>query len=198
MWIKICGMTGETAVNAAIGLGVDAIGFVFAPSVRQVSPDRAVELARPARGKLLCVAVTCRPDQALIDEIIEIFKPDVLQTDAGDFATLRLPQTLVRLPVWRAGARIEGPLPARLLFEGPTSGAGVTTDWVQAAERAQATQLVLAGGLNPANVAAAIRAVHPYGVDTASGTESEPGRKDPHKMDAFVTAARAAFHEVKT
>jgi len=103
-WIKICGMTDEAAVTAALAAGVDAIGFVFAPSVRQVTPARAAELARPARRRVDCIAVTRHPSQALIDEVLRDFAPDVLQTDVEDFDTLRLPATLARLPVLRAGA----------------------------------------------------------------------------------------------
>ena len=196
MWIKICGMTDARAVATALELGVDAIGFVFAPSVRQLTPARAAELARPARERVACVAVTQHPSQVQLDEIVNIFSPDVLQTDVEDLLDLRLPLTLARLPVLRAGTLPAGAPPARLLFEGPRSGSGTTTDWTAAAAQARASELVLAGGLNAANVAEAIRVVRPFGVDTSSGVEGEPGRKDPLKMKAFVSAARAAFAEV--
>jgi phosphoribosylanthranilate isomerase len=197
MWIKICGMTDARAVSTALDLGVDAIGFVFAPSVRQLTPARAAALAQPARDKVACIAVTQHPTQVQLDEIVSVFGPDVLQTDIEDLLDLRLPQTLARLPVLRAGAAISGSLPARLVFEGPRSGTGATTDWTQAAEHARATRLILAGGLSAANVGAAIHRVRPFGVDTSSGVENEPGRKDPVKMKAFVHAARAAFREVE-
>jgi phosphoribosylanthranilate isomerase len=198
MWIKICGMTDARAVSTALALQVDAIGFVFAPSVRQLTAARAAELARPARDKLACVAVTQHPTQVQLDEILRVFYPDVLQTDIEDLLALRLPETLTRLPVLRAGTTPRGALPPRLLFEGPHSGSGATTDWSRAAEHARTTQLILAGGLNAANVAAAIHDVRPFGVDSSSGVEGEPGRKDPVKMRAFVRAARAAFAEVGT
>jgi phosphoribosylanthranilate isomerase len=197
MWIKICGMTDERAVATALDLGVDAIGFVFAPSVRQLTPARAAALARPARERLACIAVTQHPTQVQLDEIVAVFGPDVLQSDIEDLLDLRLPETLQRLPVLRAGAALGGTPPARLLFEGPRSGSGATADWAQAAAQARLTQLVLAGGLNAANVGAAIQAVRPFGVDTSSGVESSPGRKDPLRMQAFVSAARAAFREVE-
>jgi len=198
MWIKMCGMTTPEAVSAAVALGVDAIGFVFAPSVRQVTPARAAELARPVRDRVTCVAVTQHPSQTQLDEIVREFGPDLLQTDFEDLLALRLPETLPRLPVLRAGVAMCGSLPARLLFEGPHSGTGSTTDWSLAAEYARATRVILAGGLNATNVGEAIRSVRPFGVDTSSGIESRPGVKDPAKMTAFVNAARAAFREVET
>jgi phosphoribosylanthranilate isomerase len=85
-------------------------------------------------------------------------------------------------------------LPARMLFEGPVSGAGFPADWSAAARFARRTQLILAGGLNADNVSSAIAAVRPFGVDVSSGVESQPGVKSPHKIVQFVNAARAAFH----
>jgi phosphoribosylanthranilate isomerase len=224
IWIKICGLTTPEAVTAALDAGADAIGFVFAKSVRQVSADVALRLAAPARDRALCVAVTRHPSQQDIDEIVSVFKPDVLQTDSSDLALLRLPTQLQLLPVLRgAGDEIEvaggvggreiSPvlrgvasevgdgrrdggrgealvLPPRVLFEGLASGAGVLCDWTAARRLARRTQLVLAGGLNPANVAAAIAAVQPFGVDVSSGVEVRPGVKSPAEIMNFVRAAR--------
>lgn len=196
-WIKICGMTTEAAVEAALAAGVDAIGFVFAASSRQVTPQRATELARPARGRVDCIAVTLHPTQSQVDDIVSVFRPDVLQTDIDDFADLRLPETLPRLPVMRAAATIAvcGALPVRLLFEGPRSGTGKPADWQQAATLARQSNLILAGGLSADNVASAIAQVRPFGVDTSSGVESAPGIKSEVKIAAFVSAARAAFQQ---
>lgn len=199
-WIKICGMTDEGAVAAALAAGVDAIGFVFAPSVRQVTPARAAELARPARRRVDCIAVTRHPSQALIDAVLRDFAPDVLQTDVEDFDTLRLPTTLARLPVLRAGASHDFccGLPARLLFEGPHSGTGAVSDWREAGERARDTRLILAGGLHAGNVAEAIATVRPFGVDTSSGVEAHPGVKSATKIAQFAAAARTAFSATGT
>jgi phosphoribosylanthranilate isomerase len=205
MWIKICGLTTPDAVAAALDAGADAIGFVFAKSVRQVTPDVALRLAAPARGRARCVAVTRHPSQHDIDDIVSLFKPDVLQTDAQDLAKLHLPAHLELLPVFR-GVGGEGnstsgdesnTLPSRLLFEGLTSGAGVPCDWTAARRVARRTELVLAGGLNPANVAAAIAAVHPFGVDVSTGVEVRPGVKSPVEIANFVRAARdlSVVHE---
>jgi phosphoribosylanthranilate isomerase len=193
MWLKVCGMTTAAAVDAALALKLDAIGFVFAPSVRRVAPAQAAALAAPARGRLTCVAVTLHPTQTEMDEILQVFKPDVLQTDVGDYDRLQLPPSLPRLPVLRAaGAAAEMTLPARLLFEGLHSGAGTTADWDAAKAVSGRTQLILAGGLHAQNVAAAIGTVHPFGVDVSSGVESRPGVKSAEKMAEFAAAARAA------
>ncbi len=192
MWIKVCGMTTSEAVRAALDARVDAIGFVFAESKRRVSPARAAELAQPARGRARCVAVTKHPTQAEVDEILEIFRPDIFQTDWRDLQTLRLPSELTLLPVLRTAGGEPAPLPARVLFEGPVSGTGVPTDWPSAHVMARRTQLILAGGLSPENVAAAIAEVHPFGVDVSSGVESSPGIKSPQKIASFVSAVRAA------
>src|SRR5215472_2356252 len=191
MWIKICGMTTPDAIATALEAGADAIGFVFAESPRQLTPETAAQLARPARGRVRCVAVTRHPRQGLLDEMLRVFRPDVLQTDEGDFASLALPASLERLPVIRSGDRHSAHLPPRILFEGPASGSGTTSDWSAARRLARRTQLVLAGGLDAGNVSEAIAAVHPFGVDVSSGVEARPGVKSPLKIMQFVTAARA-------
>jgi phosphoribosylanthranilate isomerase len=196
MWIKICGLTGEDAVAAALDAQVDAIGFVFAPSVRRLDPAQAAQLAAIARTHVSLIAVTLHPDQTLIDRILHEFKPDVLQTDLEDFERLRLPATLQRLPVVRPGASPAAGWPRRMLFEGARSGSGDTADWTAAAQLARSSDLILAGGLDVGNVAAAIRAVRPFGVDVSSGVEGAPGLKSPQKIAQFVAAARAAFQGI--
>ena len=192
LWIKICGLTDAAAVSAALQAGVDAIGFVFAPSPRQVQPAQAARLAAPARGKALCIAVTCHPKQELLDEIVREFKPDGWQTDINDLSVLRVPRQLPILPVLRSGSpALESP-PRRFLFEGPVSGQGVSGDWQEAATLARHAQLILAGGLRVDNVAAAVATVRPFGVDVSSGVEALPGHKSPELIAAFVVAARAA------
>ena len=79
-----------------------------------------------------------------------------------------------------------------MLFEGPSSGIGELADWGRAAELARQTEVILAGGLNAQNVAEAVQAVRPFGVDVSSGVEQEPGVKDPGMIREFVLAARAA------
>ncbi|HKE95178.1 MAG TPA: phosphoribosylanthranilate isomerase [Povalibacter sp.] len=193
LWIKICGLTTEEGVAAAVAAGVDAVGFVFAPSKRQVSAQRALALADGVPAGITRVAVMQHPAQRLVDEVWQVFRPHVLQTDAADLDGLALPAGLAVMPVVRAGQAQPMPLPPRLLFEGPASGTGTTTDWNMAAALASQTQLVLAGGLNAVNVGGALRAVRPFGIDVSSGVEREPGVKDAGRIREFVRAARAAM-----
>lgn len=192
LWVKVCGLTTPDGVAAAVAAGVDAIGFVFAESKRKVTAQRAAELARDVPGRIVRVAVMLHPSQAQLDEVWSQFRPDVLQTDLDDLASLQVPAGLQVTPVIRAGRELPAALPARLLFEGPVSGTGETTDWSAAARLAARTQLILAGGLKPANVAAAIATARPFGVDVSSGVEAQPGVKDVQKIHEFVRNARAA------
>lgn len=192
VWIKICGLTTNEAVEAAVTAGADAIGFVFAPSKREVTPMQAAQLAKHAPKHVARVAVMQHPAQALLEEVWSVFRPDVLQTDIEDLDELRLPPGLSAMPVIRPVHRLPEALPPRVLFEGPVSGAGRTSDWHAAARLSQTTQLVLAGGLDPMNVGAAIAAVRPFGVDVSSGVEAVPGIKDPIRIHEFVRHARAA------
>ena len=196
-FVKVCGMNDTRAVEAALAAGADAIGFVFAKSVRRVTPEQATDLARPARGRALCVAVTQHPSPELLELIFELFKPDVLQTDSRDLTGITLPPGVAAWPVLRGWRRQEDAgairLDQRLLFEGPKSGSGQVADWSVATQLASQCQMILAGGLTPVNVEQAITEVRPFGVDVSSGVEETPGRKSPTLIEWFVTRARASF-----
>lgn len=196
LWVKVCGLTTPAAVAAAVDARADAVGFVFAQSKRRVTPQRAAELAANVPAHIARVAVMLHPSQQELDEVWATFRPDVLQTDIEDLASLRIPDGLGVVPVVRAGRELPRDLPSRMLFEGPVSGTGATTDWSAAAQLASRTQLILAGGLKPTNVAAAIAAAKPFGVDVSSGVEAEPGVKDPAKIYEFVRNARDAGNGV--
>lgn len=190
-WIKICGMTTPAAVDTALETGVDAIGFVFAPSPRQLTPQAAAGLAGPARGRIACIAVMRHPTQDSLEEILERFRPDALQTDLEDLRTLQIPQQLEVLPVirlWQDEARQPR---GRVLFEAADSGVGMRADWDGASRLARQVELILAGGLTPANVVTAMTAVRPFGVDVSSGVERERAIKDPAEIRRFVSAVRA-------
>lgn len=190
--IKICGLTTTEAVEAAVEAGANAVGFVFAESVRRIKPNMASRLAAGLPPGVVKVAVMRHPSQGDVDEVMACLAPEFLQTDAEDYDRITLGGTCRPLPVYRAGRPIPERLPRLMLFEGPVSGSGEVTDWEQARKPALQTRVVLAGGLTPANVEAAIRAVRPYGVDVSSGVESEPGIKSPRLIRGFVEAVREA------
>lgn len=191
MFVKICGLTTRDAVQAAVTSGADALGFVFARSVRRLTPEQAAELCRGLPGGIARVAVMRHPTPAEWMAVRDCFGPDWLQTDAEDFAELELHAGCAPLPVYRNGG---GPPPGggRVLFEGAVSGSGTAADWQEAARIAATTELILAGGLDCDNVAEAIHAVAPWGVDVSSGVERAPGLKDPEKIEVFIARARAA------
>jgi phosphoribosylanthranilate isomerase len=190
VFIKICGMTSEAAIVAAVECGVDAVGFVFAPSPRELKPQEAAAFSSAAPRGLLRVAVTHHPSQHLVDEICRWLEPDWLQTDFEDLSGLEIPAGVRALPVLRSGQPLPADIPARILFEGAQSGRGMVSDWSGAAALAMQSELILAGGLNAGNVREAIARVRPFGVDVSSGVESTPGVKDARRMAEFVTAVR--------
>jgi len=192
LWIKICGLRTAAAIEAAVTEGADAVGFVFhEASPRNLPLDAARELQRHVPQGVERVAVFLHPSQALVDAVLDVVAPDWLQTDVADLARLRLPEGQRVLPVLRSSAGILQP-PPRCLFESARSGAGEQADWQAAARLSRATQVVLAGGLHPANVALAVSAVRPFGVDVSSGVERERGLKDAKLIREFIRAARAA------
>lgn len=192
MFVKICGLTDRAAVETAITAGVDAIGFVFAQSPREISPQDASALCRDVPASVLRVAVMRHPSPTHYRDVIEHFSPDWIQTDAADFAGLDVPAAAAALPVYRDDEIADaGALPARLLYEGRLSGSGTTANWDQARAIAADREVILAGGLNIDNVDAALEYVRPFGVDVSSGVEHERGRKDPRKIREFVARVRA-------
>ena len=196
LFVKICGVTAPDAVEAAVEAGADAVGFNFyPPSPRFLSLQRAAALAALLPAGVQRVAVMLRPGQDEWDDVYAGFKPDCVQADADSLARLALPAGVHALPVYRdhesfdPGEVASG---ARCLFEGSVSGSGRKANWERAAALARRAEVVLAGGLDPGNVPAAVRQVRPWGVDVSSGVESERGVKDCAKVRAFVRAAREA------
>jgi phosphoribosylanthranilate isomerase len=197
-WIKICGLRDASTIEHCLALQVDALGFVFAPSVRQVTVTEALRLAKPARGRAQIVAVL-RTATADLPQIIKEFDPDYVQIDhdaIGSISPLRSEapsQPRAWLPVFREGVVRLDALPAFMLYEGKDSGQGQLANWTEASVCAARTRVVLAGGLTPDNVGQAIDRVRPFGIDVSSGVERERGVKCPTLIKEFVMAARAVM-----
>lgn len=191
VFVKICGLTSPEGVAAAVEAGADAVGFVFSPSPRQVTPAAARQLAAALPRGVKRVAVFRHPPPGGIARVLEEFAADWVQSDAVDLSGTDLGGADA-LPVFRSGAPLPPLLPELMLYEGADSGTGRVADWDEAAELAPRTRIVLAGGLGPENVGEALARVGPWGVDVSSGVESAPGVKDPARIAAFVAAVRAA------
>jgi phosphoribosylanthranilate isomerase len=198
VFVKICGLSTREHIDAALGAGADAVGFVFADSVRRIEPSLAAQITSEVPDTIKKVAVMLHPSNEEWQAVARDFSPDVLQTDAEDFAGLDVPGTIERWPVYREGNRVTDTfglsqkVPATFLYEGAKSGQGQTVDWTRAADIAKRGNMILAGGLSADNVAEAIAIVRPFGVDVSSAVESAPGVKDSVLIEEFVKAARAA------
>lgn len=199
IFVKICGVTTVEALEAAVAAGADALGFVFAPSPRWLAPEDAADLAELVPPGIVRVAVMRHPLPEEWDEVAAIVRPDWLQTEARDFASLRLPPGVEPLPVYRDMPGLDTGALARedrALFEAYRSGVGEAPDWDRARALSSLTKLVLAGGLTPENVGTVIRHVRPWGVDVSSGVETSRGVKDADRIRAFVAAVRRVEEEI--
>ncbi len=193
--VKICGLRSAEAVAAAVAAGADALGFVFADSPRRVEPDQAAAFCAAVPAGIARVAVLRDPRRDDWDAVSRLFRPDWLQAEAAALRGLELPERTRALPVFRDTPTLDEDAAAAagwLLFEGALSGAGQRPDWGRAARLARRARLLLAGGLDPDNVAEAIARVRPWGVDVSSGVERRRGQKDLARIAAFVAAVRAA------
>lgn len=192
LMVKICGLRSAADVATAVAAGADAVGFVFAESVRRIEPAEAAAAASRLPAGVRRVAVMRHPGNDDWQRVLAHFRPDVLQTDAADFAGLDVPAGVARWPVYREGGTATPREGDTFLYEGESSGSGRTVNWSRAEATAQSGNMILAGGLDPDNVGTAIRAVRPWGVDVSSGVESAPGEKSAALIHAFLRAARAA------
>jgi phosphoribosylanthranilate isomerase len=207
-WIKICGTTCLEDALSSIAAGADALGFIFAPSKRRVTPAQAQQIISELPHAVERIGVfmnsTAEEIAGIAGEVqltgiqmhgdessAEIYK----QLPAERRDKLRKIKTILVQNDFAGSfdlAATAGMVDAWLLDSG--AGSGKTFDWRAARARlgdGQA-QLIIAGGLTPENVGEAIRTFKPWGVDVVSGVESAPGRKDPEKLKAFVAAVRRA------
>lgn len=191
VFVKICGLRKADDVHAAIDAGADAVGFVFAKSVRQITAAQAAAISAAVPAHIKRVAVMLHPANEEWQTVLQTFSPHALQTDAEDFALLDVPDSVEQWPVYREG----GPKPdtsGTYIYEGHKSGQGVRVDWSLAAKIARDGKMILAGGLAVQNIAEAITTVQPFGVDVSSAVESAPGQKDAQLIKEFLSAVRAA------
>ncbi|WP_305046108.1 phosphoribosylanthranilate isomerase [Geoalkalibacter sp.] len=200
--VKICGLTRLEDALHAVANGADALGFVFyAGSPRYVSPARAAAIIEALPPFVSSVGLFVNEAPQRINEIAEQCRLDLLQLhgdetpEACRLSGRRVIKALRVRDAASLAAAADYPVSALLLdawVAGHYGGTGATFNWELAAAQARRGAVILAGGLTPDNVAAAIQVVRPFAVDVSSGVESAPGHKDPDKVAAFIRNAKAA------
>jgi phosphoribosylanthranilate isomerase len=212
--VKICGLSTPDTLDAALDAGADMVGFVFfAASPRYVSLHAARELGARVNGRAEKVALTVDADDAMLANIVDVLRPDLLQLH-GTETPARVSAIAQRfgLPVMKVLpietgsdlAAIPRYLKAadRLMFDARPprdatrpGGLGKPFDWHLLEGLDRSIPFMLSGGLDPQNVAEAIRITRAPAVDVSSGVESAPGVKDPDRIRAFIRAARASLRD---
>jgi phosphoribosylanthranilate isomerase len=209
--VKICGLSTEETLDAALAAGADMVGFNFFPkSPRSVTPARAAELANRVAGRAEIVALTVDADETAMAGIIEAVSPDWLQLHGAESeeAVAAVRKRFGRQVMKAVGIRQAADLDLAgsymkvadglLLDAKPPKGAvlpggnGVPFDWTLLAGFDPDVPWLLSGGLTPGNVAEAVAITGAPGVDVSSGVESAPGRKEPNLIRAFIANARGA------
>lgn len=204
VFVKICGITNEDDALLAVAMGASAVGFIFAPSSRQVPPVRAGDIAKRLPSEVLTVGVFRNEAPKRVVEIVNRYGMQAAQLhghespDDTEWIKDRVPRIIKAFPagsteVTRAREWKSNPI----LVDAPRPGSGETFDWRLLSAVPDGLRVVLAGGLGPENVAEAITTVKPWGVDVASGVERSPGKKDPVALRDFVANARAAFDSIE-
>lgn len=204
--MKICGITDVDDGLLAVALGADALGFVFAPSTRQVAPQRVRDIAARIPTETLTVGVF--KDEAK-ERVVDIVHQAGLRAaqlhgdespDDAAWIADRVPYVIKALSAGsdRVLRAREYASVAALLIDAPTPGRGEIFDWNLAEALPVGMRVILAGGLRPDNVVEAIEVVRPWGVDVSSGVESSPGRKDPAALRVFIQNAKAAGERLES
>ncbi len=214
LWVKICANTSLEDARLAVEAGADAVGFVFAPSPRRVTLEQVAAIAPGLPGSVEKIGVFVDTPAIAIAEMVRASgltgvqlhfdaEPEAAANLRAEFGSrLRIlrvvhfgPEMARQTAAYAADPNTDG-----VLVDSRTAtaagGTGIPFDWHEARRtvfgNGIAARMVAAGGLNPENVAEAIRVLRPWGVDVASGVEASPGRKDAEKVRAFVARARAA------
>jgi phosphoribosylanthranilate isomerase len=199
VFVKICGTTSEEDALLAVAMGADAVGFIFAPSSRQVLPVVVADIVKRLPPEVITVGVF--RDEAP-QRVVEVMHTTGLRAaqlhghetpEHSRWIRERVPMTIRAFAAGDRAVRNATDYGAdAVMVDAPSPGSGQVFDWSLAAEVPDGMRLILAGGLTPDNVGGAVAAVKPWGVDVATGVERSLGRKDPAKLRAFVAAAKAA------
>ena len=196
--VKICGLSTKGAVETAVSAGADYIGFVFAPSKRQVTLDQATELAKLIPSHIQKVGVFVSPSQSELLEAIEKVGLDLVQVhgQVADDLFENLPCASIQAVQVDGDGHVPSSQTDYLLFDAPVAGSGQTFDWGQLDTTKLAQPFFIAGGLNEDNVEEAIQHFTPYAVDVSSGVESN-GQKDHEKIRRFIERVKHGISRTK-
>lgn len=199
MFVKICGTTSEEDALLAVAMGADALGFIFAPSPRQIAPAKARDIVRRLPPEIITIGVFRNETP---DRVVEIVNSAGLRgaqlhgresPEDTKSVRRRVPMVIKAFTAGDPAIRNAKEYGADVvMLDAPSPGSGQVFDWRLTEGVPDGVRFLLAGGLNPDNVVEAIAQVKPWGVDVATGVEEAPGRKDARKVRAFIAAARSA------
>lgn len=203
MFVKICGITNEEDALLSVAMGATALGFVFAPSKRQITVGRAADIVKRLPPGILTIGVFRDHDPRTIARIVREAGLRGAQLHGRETVN-EVDQATAEIG-WVMKAVVAGSREAEradryrtdlILVDSATPGSGETYDWTLFEQLPKGPRYVVSGGLTPENVADAVAMLSPYGVDVSSGVEREPGRKDATKVRRFVQNAIRAFDEL--
>ena len=203
LFVKICGITSEADALLAVSLGASAVGFIFAPSSRQMTVHLAGDIAKRLPDHVLTVGVFRDHAPNRVVEAVNFAGLGAAQLHGHEpsedvqWIRARVPTVIKAFQAGeRAISRFTEFGADYLLVDGENPGSGQVFDWRLAEGVADHHRLILSGGLTPDNVADAVKHLRPAGVDVASGVEAEPGLKDPLRLRDFIVRARSAYDEI--
>ncbi len=196
--VKICGLSTKEAVEVAVSAGADYIGFVFAPSKRQVTLEQAAELAEIIPTNVKKVGVFVSPSREELLEAIEKVGLDLVQVHGrvADDLFESLPCASIQAVQVDGNGHVPNSQADYLLFDAPVAGSGQTFDWEQLDTTELSQPFFIAGGLNEDNVARAIQHFSPFAVDVSSGVETD-GQKDHEKIRRFIERVNNGISRTK-
>ena len=196
--VKICGLSNKEAVETVVSAGADYIGFVFAPSKRQVTLEEAAELAKLIPVNVKKVGVFVSPSRAELLEAIDKVGLDLIQVhgQVADDLFEDLSCASIQAVQVDGNGHVPNSQADYLLFDAPVAGSGKTFDWGQLDTSGLAQPFFIAGGLNEDNVEEAIQHFAPYAVDVSSGVETD-GQKDQEKIRRFIERVKHGISRTK-
>ena len=196
--VKICGLSNIEAVETAVSAGADYIGFVFAPSKRQVTVEQAAELTEIIPANVKKVGVFVSPSRAELLEAVDKVGLGFVQVHGQVVDKLfeNLPCASIQAVQVDGDGHVPNSQADYLLFDAPVAGSGQTFDWGRLDTTELAQPFFIAGGLNEDNVVRAIQHFSPFAVDVSSGVETD-GQKDHEKIRRFIERVKNGISRIK-